>query len=79
MVYWVFTLVIGMMIGQEVEMPLVRPLVVNGFKKLRNLLTTLPREDAFTPEQNNRKTTLTDIVKNTIEWYENIGKREKND
>jgi hypothetical protein len=70
--YWVFTLVIGMMIGQEVEMPLVRPIVVNGFYKLRNLLTTLPRKDTVVSEQDNRKTTVTEIVKNTIEWWESF-------
>jgi hypothetical protein len=77
--YWVFTLVIGMMIGQEVEMPLVRPIVVNGFYKLRNLLTTLPRKDTVVPEQDNKKTTVTEIVKNTIEWWESFREREKKD
>jgi len=77
--YWVFTLVIGMMIGQEVEMPLVRPIVVNGFYKLRNLLTTLPRKDTVVSEQDNRKTTVSEIVKNTIEWWESFREREKKD
>lgn len=77
--YWVFTLVIGMMIGQEVEMPLVRPIVVNGFYKLRNLLTTLPRKDTVVPKQDNKKTTVTEIVKNTIEWWESFREREKKD
>lgn len=68
-----FTLVIGVMIGQEDDMPLVRPIVINGFAKLKNMLTMVPRED------DREKTTFTEIVKNTIQWCESFGKREKND
>lgn len=68
--YWMFTLVIGMMIGQEVQMPLVRPLVVGALIKLKDVMTQQTTEQLDNPDNvEHAKTTVTELAKYAMSFF----------
>ena len=65
-----FSLLVGMMIGQEVQMPLVRPLVIGALIKLKDVLTQQTTEQLENPENiEHTKTTITELAKYAMSFF----------